>query len=100
MPFDLRRGDCLEILPSMPADSIDSLVTDPPAGIAFMGKEWDGDKGGRTHWIAWLSSVMRECSRVMKPGAHAFVWGPPRTIPCTLAPPQARPPPNPPHGDP
>ena len=40
-------GDCLEVLKTLPEDSVDAIVTDPPAGIAFMGKEWDKDKGGR-----------------------------------------------------
>lgn len=40
------HGDCLEILKTLSENSIDSIVTDPPAGIAFMGKEWDKDKGG------------------------------------------------------
>jgi site-specific DNA-methyltransferase (adenine-specific) len=77
--FQLMNGDCLEILKSLPDDSIDSLVTDPPAGISFMGKSWDGDKGGSKQWIAWLSSVMKEALRVMKPGAHGLVWAIPRT---------------------
>jgi len=37
----LYHGDCLEVLRELPADSLDSVVSDPPAGIAFMGKEWD-----------------------------------------------------------
>lgn len=60
-------------------NSIDSVVTDPPAGISFMGKSWDDDKGGRDEWIKWLTEVMRECNRVLKPGAHALVWAIPRT---------------------
>jgi site-specific DNA-methyltransferase (adenine-specific) len=55
------------------------MVTDPPAGIAFMGKGWDGNKGGRDKWIAWLSDTMKQCIRVLKPGAHAFVWAIPKT---------------------
>lgn len=54
-------------------------MTDPPAGIGFMGKDWDKDKGGRDHWIAWMTEVMRECLRVLKPGAHGLVWALPRT---------------------
>ncbi|MFZ4119957.1 MAG: DNA methyltransferase [Polynucleobacter sp.] len=72
-------GDCLEKLKELDADSIDSLVTDPPAGISFMGKEWDHHKGGRDEWVSWLTDVMRECFRVMKPGAHGLVWAIPRT---------------------
>lgn len=63
----------------MPDNSVDSLVTDPPAGIAFMGKSWDSAKGGRNQWIAWMKEIMQECLRVMKPGAHGLVWALPRT---------------------
>ncbi|MCV4283194.1 DNA methyltransferase [Pseudomonas capsici] len=42
MSFTLHLGDCLEILRFLPDDSIDSVVTDPPYGIRFMGKSWDG----------------------------------------------------------
>jgi len=75
----LHLGDCLDILKTIPDDSVHSLVTDPPAGISFMGKSWDSDKGGREHWVKWMSEVMRECLRVMKPGAHGLVWALPRT---------------------
>ncbi len=34
-------GDCLEILPTLAADSVDAVVTDPPYGLGFMGKDWD-----------------------------------------------------------
>lgn len=77
--FVLLHGDCLEKLKELPDDSMDSMVTDPPAGIAFMGKSWDEDKGGRKQWIAWLSDVMSEALRVLKPGSHALVWAIPRT---------------------
>lgn len=79
MPWTIKLGDCLEVLRTLEANSLDSLVTDPPAGISFMGKAWDDDKGGRDHWIAWLTEVMRECYRVLKPGAHGVVWALPRT---------------------
>lgn len=75
----LLNGDCLKRLKELESDSVDSLVTDPPAGISFMAKEWDDDKGGSKQWIEWLSSVMKECLRVMKPGSHGLVWAIPRT---------------------
>ncbi len=80
----IHNGDCLEVLKSLGADSIDSLVTDPPAGISFMGKKWDSDKGGRDQWVSWMTDVMRECLRVMKPGAHGLVWAIPRTAHWTM----------------
>lgn len=41
MKIDLRLGDCIEVLKTIPDNSIDSIVTDPPYGIGFMNKEWD-----------------------------------------------------------
>ena len=72
-------GDSIEELKNLEENSVDSIVTDPPAGIAFMGKSWDSDKGGRDHWIAWMQEVASECNRVLKPGGHALVWAIPRT---------------------
>jgi hypothetical protein len=82
MRFDLRLGDCADPvtgLASLPESSIEALVTDPPAGIGFMAREWDGDRGGRDAWIEWMAGVMKECLRALKPGAHGFVWALPRT---------------------
>jgi hypothetical protein len=67
------------VMAGMEAQSVDSIVCDPPAGISFMGKKWDGDKGGRNAWIAWMTDIAAECLRVLKPGGHAFVWALPRT---------------------
>ena len=75
----ILHGDCLDRLRDMADNSVDSLVTDPPAGISFMGKSWDGDRGGRDQWIAWMRDVMTETLRVLKPGAHGLVWALPRT---------------------
>ena len=77
--FTLHHGDCLKVLQTLPPGSVDAIVCDPPAGIAFMGKDWDKDKGGRDAWIAWMQSVARECLRVIKHGGHALVWALPRT---------------------
>lgn len=43
----VEQGDAVEALKMIPNVSVDALVTDPPAGISFMGREWDADKGGR-----------------------------------------------------
>ena len=75
----LIYGDCQHKLKDFADDSFDALITDPPAGISFMAKHWDKDKGGRVHWIAWMQSVMQDCLRVLKPGAHGLVWALPRT---------------------
>jgi hypothetical protein len=77
--WTLHLGDCIEGLCELAESSVDAVVTDPPAGIAFMGRSWDSDKGGRDRWITWLRAVMTECLRVLKPGGHALVWSLPRT---------------------
>lgn len=71
----LIKDDCLVALKGISENSIDSLVTDPPAGISFMGKEWD--KGN--NFIPAMTEIFKECLRVMKPGAHGLVWALPRT---------------------
>lgn len=37
----LLNGDCLDVLKELPDNSVDSIVTDPPYGLGFMGKQWD-----------------------------------------------------------
>lgn len=77
--YDLFQGDCLDVLKKYPENSIDSLVCDPPAGINFMNKKWDGDKGGRDVWVDWLTETSKEILRVLKPGSYGLVWALPRT---------------------
>lgn len=72
-------GDCLDRMKLLENESIHALISDPPAGIAFMGKDWDEDKGGGKEWIAWMTRVMEQAFRVLKPGAHGLVWAIPRT---------------------
>jgi len=74
----LAEGDSALVLPALEF-AVDALVTDPPAGIGLMGRGWDSDRGGRDKWIAWLEGIMRECWRLMRPGAHGLVWALPRT---------------------
>lgn len=73
------HGDCFDVLKDIPDNYFDSLVCDPPSSISFMGKEWDNNKGGMLNWINWLSEIMAECLRVMKPGACGLIWSLPRT---------------------
>jgi DNA modification methylase len=69
--FTLHHNDCLEVLRTMEPDSIDAIVTDPPYGLGFMGKEWDSLPPGR--------EVFEECLRVLKPGGHLLAFGGTRT---------------------
>jgi len=69
----LMVGSCLERLKDLPDESIDSVVTDPPYELSFMGKGWDGSG------IAYNVEVWRECLRVLKPGGHLLAFGGTRT---------------------
>lgn len=73
----LFHGDSAEL--ALPENSVDAIVTDPPAGIDFMGKGWDSDRGGRDAWVAWLAKTLAPAFRALKPGGHALVWAIPRT---------------------
>lgn len=52
MSVRLINGDCIEMMRTLPESSIDAVVTDPPYGIRFMGKAWDGADIERTHGIS------------------------------------------------
>jgi len=67
----LHHGDCLEVLRTILDCSVDAVVTDPPYGLAFMGKRWDYDVPSVEIWA--------ECLRVLKPGGHLLAFAGTRT---------------------
>lgn len=96
----ILHGDCRTILPTLPENSIDAIITDPPYHLTssqggfghngdvnqgiinnqfgrlnrgFMGQQWDGGN------VAFRPEVWRECLRVLKPGGHLIVFGGTRT---------------------
>jgi site-specific DNA-methyltransferase (adenine-specific) len=71
MTVEIIHGDCIEQMRNMPDNSVDSIVTDPPYGIGFMGKKWDALPPGE-EWAV-------ECLRVLKPGGHVLAFGGTRT---------------------
>jgi DNA methylase len=75
----LLHGKAEEIGEVLAENTVDAIVTDPPAGIGFMAKNWDGDKGGRDQWVAWLAEQLAPAFRALKPGGHGLVWALPRT---------------------
>jgi DNA modification methylase len=102
----IYHGDCLEVLRELPDASVDSVVTDPPYGLGFMGKEWDdarrlgsfppsADKtpnlyprtGKGPQAVAfdgmafqlWCQEWVTEALRVLKPGGHLLAFGGTRT---------------------
>jgi len=94
-------GDCTDVMKKIPENSIDAIVTDPPYGLEFMGKDWDrfkASKQTKSQVVTWLGGGMRhnrnemlnyqqfcyewakECFRVLKPGGYLLAFGGPRTF--------------------
>ena len=71
MTYQLHLGDCLDVLTTLPDNSVDSIVTDPPYGLLFMGKKWDYDVPSVAIW--------EQCLRVLKPGGHLLAFAGTRT---------------------
>ena len=93
----LLLGDCLEKLKELDDNSVDSIVTDPPYGLSFMGKDWDHIKatqetksqvvkglgaGMKMTTLAdniefekWVTEWSMECYRVLKPGGYMLAFG-------------------------
>ena len=99
------HGDCIEKLKELDDNSIDSIVTDPPYGLGFMGKDWDtfdksqfGKKGEEGEndlknkknfkilpryntdgLYGFTKDWAKECYRVLKPGGHLLSFAGSRT---------------------
>jgi hypothetical protein len=67
----ILEGDCLRKLKDLSNESVDSIVTDPPYGLKFMGKSWDYDVPSVEIW--------KECFRVLKSGGHLLSFSGTRT---------------------
>jgi site-specific DNA-methyltransferase (adenine-specific) len=104
----VHESDCIEAMDAMPANSVDTILTDPPYGIRFMGKAWDGedierqiksqtggektpspamaagryDRSCSAHisFQKWSELWVRAALRVAKPGALLLAFGGTRTF--------------------
>lgn len=72
-PFTLHLGDCIEVMKTLPDNSVDAVVTDPPYELGFMGKKWDASG------IAYRVDMWAEALRVLKPGGHLLAFSGSRT---------------------
>ncbi len=71
MTSEIICGDAIEEIKKMEENSIDTIITDPPYGLEFMGKIWDKSIP--------VTEVWKEALRVAKPGATMLVFGGTRT---------------------
>ena len=77
MTHTLYMGDCLEILPTLEANSIDLILTDPPY-FKVKNEAWDRQWDNRSAFIAWLGKVADEWQRVLKPNGSVYVFASPQ----------------------
>ncbi len=76
----LLHADSLALLPELPANSVEAIITDPPYGIGFGGEAWDGGKlTDPATFQGWTSAWAAEALRVLKPGGWLAAFGTPRT---------------------
>ena len=73
MKYKLINGNSLDILKTIEDNTFDSIVTDPPYELCFMGKSWDSTG------IAFNKELWKECLRVLKPGGHLISFSSSRT---------------------
>ena len=69
----ILQGDCIEEMKKLPDNSVDSVVTDPPYELGFMGKSWDASG------IAYNVDMWKEVLRVLKHGGYLLSFGGTRT---------------------
>jgi len=99
------QGNCLEVMKGMSDNCIDTIITDPPYGLGFMGKQWDtfdknqfgkaGEEGQNDLKVKKNFNILpryktdglydftknwaKECLRVLKPGGTALIFAGSRT---------------------
>ena len=73
----IHTGDCFDVLTELPDESVHAVVSDPPYGLAFMGRDWDDFEP--KEYQEWCEKWARECKRVLKPGGHMLAFSGNRT---------------------
>ena len=71
MNYTILQGDNRQTLKTLADASVDAIITDPPYGIDFLGKDWDANTGAL--------ETYQECLRVLKPGGHILAFSAART---------------------
>jgi len=73
----IHTGDCFDVLADLPENSVHAVVTDPPYGLAFMGRSWDDFEP--KEYQQWCEQWATEAKRVLKPGGHMLAFSGNRT---------------------
>ena len=72
----IHNLDCLQYLKTVPTESVDLVLTDPPYFIGVDdGKGWDSQWSNELEYLTWCQQWTDECVRVLKPNRMLVVWG-------------------------
>jgi site-specific DNA-methyltransferase (adenine-specific) len=74
----LYRGDCLDILPQIPSDAVNTIFADPPFNLAKRYGQLVNDNLPNQEYINWCKSWLTQCIRILKPGGALFVYNLPK----------------------
>jgi site-specific DNA-methyltransferase (adenine-specific) len=78
--YKIIQGDCIEIMKTFPDNYVTTIITDPPYGLAFMGKEWDNFGTDLQKYQEWTRLWASEAFRIAKPGTTLLCFGGTRTF--------------------
>ena len=83
----IYQGDCLQVLPTLPDNSVDLVLTDPPY-FKVKGEAWDNQWAKPTQFLLWLDAVVEQLARVMKPNGSLYLFASPQMaarVECQIA---------------
>lgn len=69
----VKCGDCLELLKELPTGSVDCCITDPPY-FKVKSAQWDNQWKNKQSYLDWLSLVLTEIKRVLKPNGSIILF--------------------------
>jgi len=83
----IYNGDCLHVLPALPDNSVDLILTDPPY-FKVKGDAWDNQWDKPVDFLAWLDRVLAEFARILKPNGSLYLFASPQMgarVECLVA---------------
>jgi prepilin-type processing-associated H-X9-DG protein len=70
-------GDCLEILPTLPPESAQVVIADPPYFRVLLEEQWDTAWSSEEDYLTWSMEWLRSCQRVLRPDGLCYIFGQP-----------------------
>ena len=77
MAFEIKHGDCLEVMRGMADNSVDAIVTDPPY-FKVKGEAWDHQWDKPAQFIEWMGLLAEQWQRILKPNGSLYVFASPK----------------------